>query len=382
MGLKEKLKILADKQYEIAKKELEGKSEPEGLNDLSGILSEIFRKATNDCQFRRIETGSDLINESIPLQLMTQPTALRDLTIKELEPKGTNSLPTPFNMPLNSLVDLARTGHLYLNLMQYDYDNDDRNEQFFKGQIAETLEALVDRLVTFFPDGTISSKIYIMSALRKPVFNKMIEWTEGTSLISSAKTPSYLDYYQECLTQIIDAEAACREFYSSGNNFTAEGIPMNWRGRTQENYGSAFHYAYLKSASKMIKRDFKNEDIDIIKSDYGFDTMILLCADRGKKWRLNNTSSNLEEAARSFAKLAHYLRVEHVLHTVQITGAWGCVWNRPFNEYLSFKEVEGTFLTSIKDKNAKENNSFSKTPEFQKFIATLLKNNNDLVFCK
>jgi hypothetical protein len=373
MELSDRLKKLADKQFEIAKNRMDAvRHEPRGFNELGEICAEIFEDATGDGKFRKEATGSDLINTPAPLQLITQPTALRDLTFQELNDK-------PLSMPLESLIDLVKADHVYINLIQYDEDDMDGTKKFL-GEIPvepddditplteqgkRNLDTLITKLVNFQNDKFISSKIYIMSAMRKPVFDKMRLWNSNHD--------SYLKDRDEFYSRVERAEEACRQYYDEHKDFQWPGIPRNFRGRDRKNISAAYHYAYLKSARRIIQDDIQ---ADLFGKDSIIEKLIDRCYDFGKKIKINSDGDvPFEAAARSFARLAHYLRVFHTLHTVQITGSWGGIWNRPFEEYKIFCDVELTLLDQAENPGAAP---ITSSIEYQTFLASLLKESGHL----
>jgi len=364
MNIKETVDIIAKKQYYIAKREVENNSI--GYSNVNDILLNIFKKATNSGYFNPLITGSDLVQYPILYQLFTQFTALRDLSCDELNKE------TPFNMPIQSLVKLALYGHIYLNLIDYNYGNDQYNQDYIDNKLnekgRENLELLLDNLVKFNSDGIMTSKIYIMSAMRKPIFEKLARQQNSSF--------SYSTFQIECLERIRNAEFAYEKCLQNGIDFPPFFKRFKEK-RPQNAISASFHYAYLKSANIMISRNFDNRNIFGNDSNYNsFEILLNECEYLGKKWTDNvNSPENLEFAGRAFAKFAHYLRVFHENYTIQITGSWGCVWNRPIDVFYRCKSDEADFFNN----NKKEKSvPISQTDEFKRIIANLMcKNSNN-----
>jgi hypothetical protein len=346
MNLKETLEEMAKCQLGKSKAIMDTIDEPNGFKDMGETVSKIFKQSTDGRLIREL-TGNGIINYSIPLQLMKQKTVMVDLTVSELMKEK------PFGMPVDSIIDLAESGHLYLNLREYDLSNTERNVVFFEGQAAENLEKLLGS-----SRRNIINKMYFGNALRNPIFNKLLYW-------QGIEKKSFEDYQKEFFAKSKNAHDACEQFDKSPNDFEKEfGISCKWLDEKQTAIAASWHYAYLKSAKHLITRD----DGPNIFMDHhhpsSIDAQLELCAYRGEDWAKDkNNEEKKKSAALSFAFLADKMRAFHVLHTIQITGTWGCFnWNRPRNDYnYASKSVSEHIEPGV-----------TSTPEYQQLVYTLM----------
>ena len=342
MDVKQILRKLAQAQYEIALKETNKINKPiNGFADLNDTLAIIFQNAVNKVSFHRNGIGNDPIKGSLVATLVSQYASLKDMPYSELK-EG-----RPFNMSIKSVINLAKEGHLYINLLQYDYCNDDVNEDIFDGLDKETfdfLRELVEDLVDLREDGTIKfSYIYIMTAMRKPVFDKLLE---------NEPLFSYAGFQRDCLSRIETVGKTFDTLWDTYNDYRRD-----WRGRKHDAKAASYHYAYLKSANTLLKSNYDFNIFDY--GNYSFEKRIQHCAELGDDLKKNYSDERKKEAADYFGELAMDLRVLHTLHTLQVTGSWGCMWNRPFNEYVDFKLIEADIINKI------ERNSTVKTDKIK-----------------
>jgi hypothetical protein len=308
--LKLKLENLAKKQIETTKGILMYENDPNGLNGVTELSRKMFDRATdNKLRFNKDRTGSWIAGQFMPLQLITQRNLMVDLTNDELCKQK------PLNIPINSLITLAKMGFVYLNIRDFDLDNS--NDTLLNGVAADNLNILFD---------SVSDRLYIGSSLRKPLFDALISW-QGYKY-------SYETYRNSFVERVNASAEALKETNLQNAN-------SHFRGEPQSLVAASWHYAYLMSIRSKIGIDIINGN-EVRK---GIEDKILNAEVKGAAWIKNKVDFiKKEQATFAFFDLARELRTFHLMYSAPITGSWGCTYNRTQDEFMNTTKLASEYL--------------------------------------
>lgn len=323
--LKQRLDRLAKKQLITSQEILAHEADPNGMSDICKLAQKIFNEVTDRSLFHKKDiTGSWIAGQFMPFQLITQQHLMIDITETEL-----NRI-KPFNIPIQSLIDLARNNFIYINIRDYSFEKD--NDSLCKGTSAYNLNRLLD---------AVENKIYFGCALRKPLFDLLI------------KAQGYSWTYEKYQNDFFQELGQCAEAYKKIGITTENTL---FRGETPSLIAAANHYAFLKATCPNLSNNIfagENNVDDQLGSAY-------YC---GEKWKNNKSDPDLaEKAAKKFEQITTILRSYHVFYTAPITGSWGCTYNRKQKEYIG-----AVAEASFNKENTLKNNS-----ELQIFLNDLL----------
>jgi hypothetical protein len=330
------VKKIFNKQKIVAERIIAGNpSNKGGIPYISELAGTIFNEATDgNFLFKKNKTGSWIAGSFMPLQLLFQQNLLVDLTEDELKKER------PFNIPLNSLIKLARQ-HIYLNIR--DIGDFTGNEASFSERAGENLARIIEAV----PD-----RIYIGNALRDPLFNKMNGGSNSYVEYKNYFVNTLKSAYEAFEIRLID-----KPDFAKGAEFRSGKVSLA---------ASAWHYAFLKAARFKLPNNiyeyFAQEDEN---KPSEIDKMIEEIGNDIKKYNKNNDGSNLlNKVTDSYLQLISYLRTFHLATTAEITGSWGSTYNRTQEEFLTTSKLLG------------ENEGILHNPEFQNFFYNVLIDKN------
>lgn len=306
------LKDLYQKQSELVQTlDWQGqRREIEQLRDLSALALKTMGRVNESFRMHHTTIGSWINGQSLPLQMLTQPRLMVDVTPSELKK------PRPFGMPFRSLCQMAQLGYVYLNFRDYDSDaNQDFREH---SQVAERIEELFQKA---------QSQLYIGSALRKPIFN--------IALQSSGYDNDYYEkYYHEAIKYLTKAQQCFQEIKS---------VHPDAEFRTEKPHlaAVAWHWAYLNAIAHylplhLIKIDsHKYEENPKSELNALFQKAVQL----GEEATAKPNETAKYNAAKAFVNLAKRLRSCHLNFTAPLTGSWGTTYNMTGEEYKQSQDV-------------------------------------------
>jgi hypothetical protein len=282
------------------------------LRDLSALALKTMGRVNDTFSQNNASIGSWINGYSLPLQLLTQPRLIVDVTPSELKKRR------PFGMPFASLCQMAENDLVYLNFRDYDSDAKQNFREHSQSQVAERIEQLFERAKT---------QLYIGSALRKPIFD--------TALQSSGyDNDSYENYYNEAIENLSKAEQCFQEIRSVQHD-------AEFRTEKPSLVAVAWHWAYLNAISHylppyLIRIDsHKNEQNP--KSE--LNDLFKKATELGEDAIAQPNENTKYNAAKAFVHLARRLRSCHLNFTAPLTGSWGTTYNMTGDEYKQAQDV-------------------------------------------
>jgi hypothetical protein len=272
---------------------------PKGLADIIAFGTSSIRAAIPAFKHSD-DIGSWISSHSLPIQLLMQSHLTVDLTLHELRKER------PFGIPFRSLFELADSGHLFLNLRDYDSD-------FAAHYDDERVAKNIDRLLTEIP-----TKLYIGSALRKAVFDAALAY-------SGYEEREYESFYDQAL---IDLAAAYAAYDRLPLQHTSVKRSL-FRGERPKLKPVCWHWAFLNSVSHYLPPDI----IRIEDDDAKLNSLYRKAIEYGDSARQDPSDVKNEAAADAFAELAGQLRICHLSFTAPITASYGTTYNMTEDEY-------------------------------------------------
>lgn len=298
----QKLRELHDEQrLAVSELGLRRRQAPRDLSELVSLAPEVLGAACRGFSFGRSMAGSWIAGQSLVMQLLVQPRLTVDLTLDAL------NADRPFDIPFESLLDLAGEGYVYLNVRDYDGDPDlTKHDQ----------ERPARRLEQLFRQAR--PQLYIGSAIRKSIFD--------TALEHSGYDYTYETIQKSAETELKDAHSAFSLMPSAHETVQASLFRNERPGLTPVSW----HWAFLNSVKHYLPaRAVTTRGKEL------FDSAV----ERGRDWSKTPTSETQLAAAEAFADLATHLRACHLSYTAPITASYGTDYNMTSDEYASSVSV-------------------------------------------
>lgn len=343
--VQEELSELYDSQLRAVQSLSLPEQDVNGLTGLVKLSSKAMGAVNDSFRVSASTAGSWVRSHSLPIQLIRQYPLTVDLTPNEL--KKTR----PYGIPFRSLLRLAESKFVYLNLRDYDsnptaYENQDPLEYSPNESVASRMEELLRH----------RGSIYIGSALRKDIFD--------TALQKNGYSVEYETFQQRAKHDWSDALRCFQELAEIAPETRQElEQRTGFRGETLDDLTApSWHWAFLSAVSHYINTP---NLISIEQNDTRLNQAYNRVAQLGSEAR---TIDQKIEAAATLADLVANLRTCHLNYTAPITASWGSIYNMQQHEY-----VQASRLPFVNQDHF--NSQYNE--EYNRFLAYILFENQE-----
>jgi hypothetical protein len=276
------------------------------MSDVHSVARRTMSRVSFNFDAHSDSIGSWIAGNSLALQIFDQARMTVDLTLDQLRRER------PYDMPFESLCQMAEADLLYLNFR--DYDSDSLND--FRGHKEERVKRRVEDLFS-----RVANRLYVGSAVRMPIFD------------TALKISGYEDRTVETIVK--DAQDALSESAACFRDaLVKKEVALDtFRGENHSLIATSTHWGYLSAVAHLLPVHLigkPSSDLNV-----RFDRAV----EAGVEARGSTDGKKRSAAAVAFVDLARRLRSCHLNFTAPITASWGTTYNMTSAEYESAGDI-------------------------------------------